>query len=290
MNTFTTRVKATLSAAVLLFLASQGSAQSNQRHELWGGGAPGARGTEAKDRPFITVHGPKSPSNRNPAVVLCPGGGYKHLSGIGDYLKLLTSNGITVVHLRYRLPTNGYPHPAPLQDALRAVRMVRAHAKAWKIDGSRVGVLGFSSGGHVASTVATHYDALPPKAQRDTISKQSGRPDFVALFCPVVTMGKHAHRPSVVRLLGKNATKTQLRDLSNELQVTKKTPPTFLAHAKDDRLVKPENSIQFRDAMRRVGGEAKLHLYPTGSHGFTRATDAWKNDLLGWLKTRRIIR
>ena len=277
-----------LRAVVMAVLAVVSSALG-QRYELWPKGAPGALGDALKDRPYVTVHAPKGAAAPRAAVVVCPGGGYKHLSAIGDYLGLLTANGLVVVHLRYRLPTDGYGHPAPLQDALRAIRMTRANARMWNVDPGRIGVLGFSSGGHVASTVATHHDAQPPPSHRDAVSRMSGRPDFVALFCPVVTMGKHAHKPSVVRLLGKGPSAELLAELSNELQVSKETPPTFLAHAKDDRLVTPENSILLHEALRKSGVPAELHVYPSGGHGFTRASDAWKKDLLVWLRVRKII-
>jgi acetyl esterase/lipase len=250
---------------------------------LWPDGAPGAKGTANTDIPTMKVFpAPKDVSGPVPAVLLIPGGGYKHISSYSQYWSLFQTKPVRFFSMRYRLPTDGYQHPAPLQDACRAMRTIRAKAKEWNVDPNRIVVIAFSSGGHVASTLATHFTPGDPNA-KDPIERFSSRPDYMALFCPVVSMIDHPHTPSVARLLGPNPGEALLRDLSNELQVTARTPPTFLAHAKDDTLVPPENSILFHEALKKAGVMTELHIYPTGGHGVTNDGNPWKQDLDAWL-------
>jgi len=257
--------------------------------KLWPDGAPGAKGTAKADIPTMKIFpAPKGDSGPVPAVLLIPGGGYKHISGYGQYWSFFQTRPVRFFAMRYRLPTDGYRHPAPLQDAGRAVRTIRAGAKQWNIDPNRVVVIAFSSGGHVASTLATHFTPGDPKA-KDAVERFSSRPDCMVLFCPVISMTNHPHRPSVVRLLGPNPSKALLNDLSNELQVTAKTPPTMLAHAKDDTLVPPENSIMYHEALKKAGVATELHLYPTGGHGVTNDNNPWKRDLEAWLVKCKIL-
>ncbi len=257
--------------------------------KLWPDGAPGAKGAAKTDIPTMKVFsaskGVKGPA---PAVLLIPGGGYKHISGYGQYWSFFKTRPVRFFSMKYRLPADGYRHPAPLQDASRAVRTIRARAKEWNIDPNRVVVVAFSSGGHVASTLATHFTLGDPKAN-DSVERFSSRPDCMALFCPVISMTDHPHRPSVVRVLGPNPSADLLKDLSNELQVTAETPPTMLAHAKDDGLVPPENSIRYHEALKKAGVATELHLYAEGGHGVTKDTNPWRRDLEAWLVKCKIL-
>jgi len=251
---------------------------------LWEKGAPGAKGTDKNDTPTLKIFPvPKGAVDPVPAVLLIPGGGYKHLSGYGDYLKFFSSRPVRFFALKYRLPVHGYRHPAPMQDARRAVATLRANAEKWNLDPTRILVVGFSSGGHLASTLATHYEPGDPKAE-DPIDRFSSRPDLMALFCPVISMKEHAHKPSVNRLLGLEPSKELIDQLSNELQVNTQTPPTFLAHAIDDGLVPPENSILFHEALKRAGVATVLHTYPQGGHNVIAKPNPWRAHLGDWLE------
>ncbi|MCP3920237.1 MAG: alpha/beta hydrolase [bacterium] len=279
-------ISARLLVLALAILAPTQEATSRKQLLLWPDGAPGARGEEARDRPTLTVHLPEESDGPLPAVVICPGGGYKHLSAIDVYRRFFLAQGFAVFHLRYRLPTDGYLHPAPMHDVQRALRIVRHDAREWSVDPQRIGVMGFSSGGHVASTAATHFAAIEGSKGIDAASC---RPDFAVLFCPVVSMLDHPHGPSVTRLLGKEPSAELLEALSNERQVTGRTPPTFLAHAKDDTLVPPQNSELFHAALRRHGVPSRLLLVDEGGHGFARKTQTWQAELGAWLRAGKWI-
>jgi acetyl esterase/lipase len=272
-----------LALAVLFAGALTVSPAHGEEIPLWPKGAPGAKGSAKEDIPTLKLFplpaGVKEPV---PAVLLIPGGGYKHISGYGDYWKFFSSRPVRFFTMKYRLPVHGYLHPAPLQDARRAVATLRANAKKWNLDPSRVLVVAFSSGGHVATTLATHYELGDPDAE-DPVDRFSSRPDAMALFCPVVSMKDHPHRPSVARLLGPEPSAELIDELSNELQVNEKTPPTFLAHAKDDGLVPPENSMLFHEALKKAGVQTVLRLYEQGGHGVTSEPNPWQADLADWL-------
>ena len=260
-----------------------------QNVKLWPDGAPGARGTDNNDTPTLKVFPlPKDAKGRVPAVLLIPGGGYKHISGYGTFWGFFQTRPVRFFSMRYRLPVHGYRHPAPLQDAKRAVRTIRANAKKWNIDPECVLVVAFSSGGHVATTLATHFDMGKADA-RDPVERISCRPDYMALFCPVVSMKSHPHRPSVHRLLGPDPDAELIDELSNELQVTAKTPPTFLAHAKDDTLVPLENSTQYHEALKRAGVATTLKIYREGGHGVTKKPNPWKAHLGDWMSESGIL-
>jgi len=234
---------------------------------LWPNGAPGAVGTDPVDIPTLTPYFPKEKAN-GAAVIVCPGGGYSHLADHEGkpVAEWLSSIGITAFVLKYRLGPR-YHHPAPLQDAARAIRIVRSHAAEWKLDPRRIGILGFSAGGHVASTAGTHFDAGNPSAT-DVIERVSSRPDVMILIYPVITMGQFTHAGSKKLLIGENAPADLVKLLSNEEQVTKETPPTFLVHTANDSAVPVENSLRFADALRKVGVPFELHVYERGRHGF----------------------
>ena len=195
--------------------------------------------------------------------------------------------------LKYRLGSGGYRHPVMLQDAARAVRLVRARAGEWKVDPKRIGIMGSSAGGHLASTLVTHFDAGKPDAA-DPIEQQSSRPDLGILCYPVITMGEFTHQGSKDNLLGKDPSPELVRLLSNELQVTKETPPCFIWHTYEDSGVPVENSLQFAQALRKAGVPFDLHIYQKGPHGLglgTRDWDPekrhpWTRDCIFWLQAQ----
>lgn len=201
------------------------------------------------------------------AVVVCPGGGYAHLAPHeGEPIaKWLNSLGISAVVAHYRRAPNR--HPVPLQDAQRAIRHVRFHAAEWNVRPDRIGILGFSAGGHLAATAGTHFDAGNPDAA-DPIDRVSCRPDAMVLCYPVITFeAPHRHVGSMNNLLGENPPDDLRLSLSNELQVTSRTPPAFLWHTADDAGVPVENSLLFAQAMRKNNAPFSLHVFPSGRHG-----------------------
>ena len=256
--------------------------------KLWEAAAPGALGTAPDDIPTLTPFIPKERAN-GAAIIVCPGGGYTRLADhegrpVAEWLNTL---GITAFVLKYRLGPK-YHHPAPLQDAARAVRLVRSHAAEWKLDPRRIGVLGFSAGGHVASTIGTHFDAGQANAA-DAIERVSSRPDLVVLIYPVITMGEFTHAGSKKQLLGDSPTPDMVKLLSNEAQVTKETPPTFLVHTANDAGVPVENSLHFAEALRKAGVAFEMHIYERGRHGFGMGGNdpilaTWPARCADWLK------
>lgn len=235
---------------------------------LWAGAAPLATGTGPEDTPALTVYQPAPGTATGAAFVVLPGGGYRgRAAHEGEPIaRWLNSIGVTAFVARYRV--SPYRHPAPLTDALRAVRYVRAHADDWGLDG-RVGILGFSAGGHLASTAATQFTAGDASAV-DPIERVSSRPDLAVLIYPVITFTEDAsvHKGSRTNLLGADATPEQIAAMSSERRVTSSTPPVFLVHTTGDTGVPPENSLLFVSAMRKAGVDVELHLYEGGRHGF----------------------
>ncbi len=238
---------------------------------LWPDGAPGAKADEDHDRPTITMYAPPDALRTGTAVIIFPGGGYQNLAMDHEGRRVaewLNGVGVTAFVLKYRLGRHGYRHPAPMHDAQRAIRTVRANAERWRLKPDRVGVLGFSAGGHLASTTGTHFDA-GEKDAADPIDRVSCRPDFMVLCYPVISFtAPYTHRGSRANLIGKGFDPELARRLSNELQVTEQTPPTFLMHAGEDKAVPPANSVAFYQALRQKGVAAELHLYAHGGHGF----------------------
>jgi len=281
--------------AVLAFFAwfSSASAQSTNSFPLWPEGAPGALGKEEKDIPTLTPYFPEPAKATGAAIVICPGGGYGMLAPHeGEhYARFLNENGIAGFVLKYRLGSGGYHHPAMLQDAARAVRTVRARAAEWKLDPRRVGIMGSSAGGHLTSTLLTHFDAGKADAV-DSIERQNSRPDLGILCYAVISMGQFTHQGSKNNLLGKDPSAESVRDLSNELQVTGNTPPCFIWHTWEDTAVPVENSLQFAEALRKNGVPFDLHIYQKGPHGLGLGTrdwnparrHPWTADLVYWLK------
>jgi len=245
--------------------------------------------------PDMTVFLPSKRNATGQAVIICPGGGYVTLSYSWegtDVAKLLNAKGIIAIVLKYRLPnskSNITPHLSPLMDAKRAIRMVRANAAKWGINKARVGIMGFSAGGHLASTLETHFDE-GNAGSADSIEQQSSRPDFAVLAYPVISMSKPImHAGSRNNLIGTNADSSLAKYYSSELQVTKQTPPTFLVHATDDKTVPVENSLLMYQALKDNGVPVEMHIYPTGGHGFGLALgkyylETWTDRLVDWLR------
>ena len=244
-------------------------------HLLWPEGAPGAVGSEPADKPKLTVYRAPDEDANGAAVVVCPGGSYGRLAADHEGKQVaewLNSFGVSAFVLQYRLGPR-YRHPAPLQDAQRAIRMVRARAAEWGVDPGRVGILGFSAGGHLASTAATHFDDGSADAA-DPIERQGSRPDFAVLAYPVISLeGPAAHSNSRRNLLGDPADPALVQLLSNERQVTARTPPTFLFHTADDPGVPVQNALLFYDAMQAKGVPGELHVFAHGPHGVGLAPD-----------------
>jgi acetyl esterase/lipase len=262
---------------------------------LWNGLAPGAKSKE--DGPAISVHRPPADKSNGAAVVICPGGGYGGLAMSyegHDVARWLNTLGITGIVLKYRHAPK-FQHPTPLNDAQRAIRTVRFNAKDWKIDTSRVGILGFSAGGHLAATAATHFDRGDIEAQ-DAIDHLNCRPDFAILVYPVITMSDpYTHKGSRKNLLGEKPDPKLIDDVSNEKQVTAKTPPTFLAHTSEDTAVPPQNSTIFYEALVKYKVPAELHIFEKGAHGLgmDRRPELpfsnWPRLCSEWLKGRGIL-
>jgi acetyl esterase/lipase len=240
---------------------------------------------------------PEASKATGAAVVICPGGAYAFLATGHegrDIAAWLNSFGVAGCILEYRHHGRGYGHPAPLEDAQRAIRTVRARGADWKIDPERIGIMGFSAGGHLASTAGTHFDAGTPAAA-DPIDRASCRPDFMILCYGVLALGEpYAHRGSQDNLLGKDPPADLVRSLSNEKQVTKETPPTFLFHTDEDKAVPAENSVYFYLALRRAGVPAELHVFRKGAHGLglaakTPGASAWPACCEAWMRSQGLL-
>ncbi len=259
---------------------------AEDRLALWNHHVPIGGGKFAKEEAWITVHRPRVANGA--AVVICPGGGYhvKMMEPEGHGIaRWLNRHGITGVVLDYRLPA-GRPY-VPLLDAQRAIRMVRANSREWNLDPARIGVMGFSAGGHLASTAATHFDDGNLSAA-DPIDRVSCRPDFAILIYPVIKMGETTtHKGSQANLLGSAPPPELVRLFSNEKQVTSRTPPTFLAHALNDTVVPPDNSRAFHQALLDHNIASEFLELPSGGHGLNGYKgpmwDAWQEKSLEWL-------
>ena len=266
---------------------------------LWPGGAPGAKGEAESDKPALTIYpvGNGGGSQKVPTGVLVfPGGGYVNLAIDHEGRQIaawLNSYGISAFVLRYRLGPK-YQHPIELGDAQRAIRYVRAHAAEFGIDPHRIGVWGFSAGGHLASSSGTHFDTGNANSA-DPIDRHSCRPDFMILAYPVITFQEpYLHRGSRDSLLGPNPDPASVELLSNERHVTKQTPPTFLFHTSDDPVVPVQNSLLFYEALRTAGVPAEMHIYEHGEHGVGLARNnpelaSWPDLLAHWLKHRGLM-
>jgi acetyl esterase/lipase len=276
------------------------NAQTNLTFPLWPDGAPGALGTEAKDTPTLTVFLPAPDKATGAAIVICPGGGYGNLADHegSQYARWLNNQGIAGFVLKYRLGSGGYRHPAMLLDAARAIRIVRARAEEWKLDAKRVGIIGSSAGGHLASTTVTQWDTGSANSA-DAVERQSSRPDLAILCYPVITLtDPFTHRGSRANLLGTNPPPELLQKLSAELQVNSDSPPCFIWSTEEDKTVPVENSLALAGALRRAGVRFDLHIYERGPHGIglgNKNFDAakfhpWTRDCEFWLREHKFGR
>lgn len=232
--------------------------------------------------PQIEVYLPNKKSATGQAVIICPGGGYSILAydweGT-DIAKFFNAHGIAAFVLKYRLPdslSSTSPDKVPLLDAKQAMRVVRSHAVEWNVNPNKIGIMGFSAGGHLASTLSTHFE-------------EETKPNFSVLIYPVISMDKNiAHMGSRNNLIGKHPSDAMIKLYSNELQITNQTPPTFIVHSSDDSAVPVENSLYYYQALKKNGVPAEMHIYPTGGHGFGLALGkgalaSWPSLMIAWI-------
>ncbi len=269
-------------AIFALLACSLAFAQSPTTELLWPEGAPGALGDSDADKPALTFYLASNPNGA--AVLVCPGGGYGGLAmdhegkQIGEWFN---SFGVSAFVLKYRLGPK-YHHPIELNDARRAISIIRTRAAEWKVDPAKIGVMGFSAGGHLASTLSTHF-------------QEGERPDFAILVYPVISFTtRYTHSGSMRNLLGDPPDPSLVWYLSSELQVTSRTPPTFLFHTSGDTGVPPENSVLYYMALRSAGVDAELHIYQNGPHGVGLAQkdpvlSSWPARLKDWMMVRGLI-
>ena len=284
-------MKLGLQSVVLLSCLSM-NLFSAESFPLWAKDVPGALGNEEKDNPTLTVFKPAEGTASGAAMVICPGGGYGGLAQHEgkDYAEWLAKHGVTCFVLKYRLGSAGYRHPVMLGDAARAVRLVRSQADKFGIDPKRIGIMGSSAGGHLASTLLTHFDEGNSEAS-DLVERQSSRPDLGILCYPVITLGEFTHAGSKKNLLGEHPSEELVNLLSNELQVTTNTPPTFLWHTYEDTGVVPQNSMLFAMALQKNKVPYELHVYEKGRHGIGLANGhPWTEQCLRWLKLRGFVK
>jgi acetyl esterase/lipase len=285
--------KAVSTFLLVVLWASASSAQAHTPVPLWPDAAPGSLGSADSDNPKITVYLPKG-RNTGTGVLVLPGGGYAFLAmdhegkQIAEWLNNL---GVAAFVVQYRYAP--YHHPVEISDAKRAMRYVRSHAAEFKIAPDRIGVWGFSAGGHLASTLGTHYDS-GDGASPDPIERIASRPDFMILAYPVIDPLGSAGKSSFENLLGKDADPTLVRELSNDLHVNAKTPPTFLVASGDDPIVSPECALNFYSALLKAGVPAELHMYQSGGHGYGLGladprVSSWSQRLAEWMRDRGLL-
>lgn len=271
--------------------------QDAQSLPLWSGPAPGALGTDESDVPRMTAYLPRSTAPGMTAVIVMPGGGYRNLAmnhegrQVANYLNSL---GIAAFVLQYRLGPR-YHHPVELGDAQRAIRIVRSHAAEWHIATDRIGVMGFSAGGHLAATASTRFDAGHSGAA-DPVDRANSRPDFSILGYPVISLTEAwTHQGSKTNLLGDGASPELAKSLSMEFAVTAQTPPTFIFQTNADTTVPAENSVHYYLALRKAGVSAEMHIFESGPHGVGLAMDdpalnEWPKLLVNWLRAHKLLK
>ncbi len=295
----------------LTMLATMNFAQAQQESPLYPNGVPNAKQVPNTQKsvtdangilrisevtvPTLTVY-PANPAKANgTAVIIFPGGGYTILAAShegSDVAKVLNDMGVTAFVLKYRLPNDNAQIDktiAPLQDAKQAIRSVRKDAIKYGINPNKIGIMGFSAGGHLAATTGTHFD----KQVGELASEISVRPDFMILGYPVITFKEFGHAGSREKLVGKNPDQALIDEYSNELHVTKETPPTFLVHAGDDMAVPVKNSLVFYEALQKNGVSAELVIYPKGGHGFglnnKTTKEKWMDNVKNWMDSLGLL-
>jgi acetyl esterase/lipase len=290
----------TVIAMMLAVVAPQvNAADSHEVKFLWPDGAPGAKGTADGDKPSITIYLPPKEKASGAAVVIFPGGGYGHLAMDHEGHQIaqwLNSFGVAGFIVKYRHSGSGagYGHPAPLQDAQRAIRTVRSNAKKWNLDPDRIGIIGFSAGGHLASSAGTHFKQRYSEV-KDKIDLASCRPDFMILIYPVVSFTElFTHKGSRRNLLGENPDAELVENLSNEKQITAETPPTFLVFGDDDKVVPVENGVAFYLGLKKANVPAEMHIYEKGRHGFGLGVgmgpvSSWPLRCSDWMQGRGLL-
>lgn len=271
--------------------------QDLQVLRLWSGAAPGAQGTGEGDIPQMTAYLPRSNATDMTAVIVLPGGGYRALSMNSEGRQVanyLNSMGIAAFVLQYRLGPR-YHHPVELDDAQRAIRTVRSHANEWHIAQNRIGIMGFSAGGHLAATASTRFDSGKPNAS-DGVDRVSSRPDFSILCYPVISLTEAwTHQGSKLNLLGENPAPGLAKTMSMENAVTAQTPPTFIFQTNADTTVPAENSVYYYLALRKAGVSAEMHVFENGPHGvglamYDPALSEWPKLLVNWLRAHGFIK
>lgn len=294
----------TLTLYISLFLVYSSAIRGQEIINLYSGKIPNSKPSGIKESnasgtyrgittPTLEIYLPDKEKSTGTAVVICPGGGYSVVVYQGEGVstaKALANNGIAAFVLKYRLPDDSTmldKKTGPLQDAQQAIKVVRDHAAQWGVDVNKVGIMGFSAGGHLASTEATHFN----KPLIENSNNTSLRPDFQVLVYPVISMQDHlTHADSRTKLLGTNPSKETIDLFSNELQADETSPPAYITHAADDNLVDVDNSIRYFENLRHHKVPVEMVIYPKGGHGFIFRHEGWMEPLLLWLKDLKLIR
>ena len=291
----------TLITSIALVLIITFTSLAQQIMNLYPGSIPNSKQSEMKETvtsgmfrgvtiPTLEIYLPEKDIATGTAVIICPGGGYSVIVYQGEGIsaaKEFAKNGVAAFVLKYRLPDDSTlkdKKNGPLQDAQQAIKVVREHAATWGINPNKIGIMGFSAGGHLASTEATHYKEPLIENSNNT----SLRPDYQILVYPVISMqDKLTHLDSRTKLLGNNPSKAVVDQFSNELQVDDNTPPAYITHAADDKLVDVDNSIDYFEKLRYHNVSVEMHIYPKGGHGFIFGHKGWMEPLLEWMKNSK---
>ncbi|MBN8825739.1 MULTISPECIES: alpha/beta hydrolase [unclassified Spirosoma] len=305
MKRFSLTNKGILVASAVWLLAAPFAATAQEIMPLYPGAVPNAKASDLQEtgastgvfkgitKPTLEYYKPNPAKASGTAVVIIPGGGYGVVVYQGEGIniaKAFAEKGVAAFILKYRLPSDAImvdKKIGPLQDAQQAIKLVRESAAKWGVDASKVGVIGFSAGGHLASTLATHFE----KAYVENGNNTSLRPDFQILVYPVISMQDSlTHGGSHDNLLGKNPSRADVELFSNELQVRANTPPTYLTHAADDKLVDVDNSIVYFEKLRHQKVPVEMHIYPKGDHGFIFRHPGWMEPLFTWMQQNNWIK
>jgi acetyl esterase/lipase len=289
---------------VLILFISPVSILAQEIVNLYPGKIPNSRITGIKETaasgmirgvttPTLEIYLPEKGKATGAAVVICPGGGYSVIVFQGEGVstaKQFARNGIAAFVLKYRLPDDSTmldKKIGPLQDAQQAIKMVRENATRWEVDPNKIGIMGFSAGGHLASTEATHFK----ESLIDNSNNTNLRPDFQILAYPVISMQDQlTHRDSRRQLLGNNPSKEIIDKFSNEMQVDETTPPAYITQATDDKTVDVDNSIDYFETLRHHNVSVEMHIYPKGGHGFIFKHEGWMDPLFKWMKDSKWIK